>query len=250
LTLVKSEYLIVNEGDDYFTDPLKLQKQVDFLDKNTNFSICFHPVRVFFEDGSKKDEIFPSKKFRFGKSILDLNDLLNHNFIQTNSCVYKWRFGIKEKIEDFLPKNIMPGDYFLHLLHAQKGKIGYINEVMAEYRMHSAGIWYCKSKRILTYGMKILNFFLEVNKTIAQKSYGYRAKQLIPAARDIFSIYLKNRRYDEAMDILELVPEVADIIDSENKKISKLRKRIQILSIVCGFLAVIILFGSLYIFKF
>ena len=55
---ISAEYVALCEGDDYFTDPLKLQKQIDFLDKNKEYAICFHPVKVIHDNG-KKTEIFP-----------------------------------------------------------------------------------------------------------------------------------------------------------------------------------------------
>ena len=62
---INSEYVAICEGDDYWTDPHKLQKQVDFLDSHPDFSVCFHPVRVTWEDGREPDYIYPTKKQRF-----------------------------------------------------------------------------------------------------------------------------------------------------------------------------------------
>ncbi len=47
--------------DDYLTDKKKLQRQVDFLDAHPDFSICFHPVVVKFEDGSVPDYLYPKQ---------------------------------------------------------------------------------------------------------------------------------------------------------------------------------------------
>lgn len=137
---INSEYVILNEADDYFLDTIKLQKQVDFLDSNPDFSICFHPVIIKYEGVSRKDDIFPQEKLINNRN-LDLDYLLKFNFIQTNSCMYRWRFSNKEKITDIFPKNILPGDHFLHLLHAEVGKIGFIPDAMAVYRKWSGGIW-------------------------------------------------------------------------------------------------------------
>ena len=65
---IQGEYVINNEGDDYFSDPLKLQKQVDFLDSHPEYSICFHPVKVIWEDKSNQDYIFPEPKYRYNKA--------------------------------------------------------------------------------------------------------------------------------------------------------------------------------------
>jgi glycosyltransferase involved in cell wall biosynthesis len=138
---VKGEYVAFCEGDDYWTDPNKLQKQADFLDSHPDYSVCFHPVKVICDDNSHDSTIFPRPKFRFNKTTLTLEDLLKRNFIQTNSVMYRWRFG-NENIGEIFPKGILPADYFFHLLHAEKGKIGFISDVMGVYRKHRGGMWW------------------------------------------------------------------------------------------------------------
>ncbi len=49
----KGKYVAMCEGDDYWTDPYKLQKQVDFLEKNEEYSICFHKVKVWKQNKQK-----------------------------------------------------------------------------------------------------------------------------------------------------------------------------------------------------
>ena len=136
---VKSKYATICEGDDYWTDPYKLQKQVDFLEAHPDYSICFHPVKVIWEDKSNPDSIFPTPKKRFNKTTLFLSDLLKCNFIQTNSVMYRW--CLKNKL-DLIPEGILPGDWYIHLLHAREGKIGFLPDVMAVYRKNNGGIWY------------------------------------------------------------------------------------------------------------
>lgn len=136
---INAKYVALCEGDDYWTDPLKLQKQVDFLDAHPECSICFHPVTVKYENKIRPDSIFPAEKMLQGKTILEFDDLLKCNFIQTNSVMYRWRFYQKPLAS--IPENILPGDWFLHLLHAQVGKIGFLPDVMSVYRRNSSGIW-------------------------------------------------------------------------------------------------------------
>ncbi|GHV21159.1 hypothetical protein FACS189494_06150 [Spirochaetia bacterium] len=197
LSCAHSKYVIINEGDDYFTDPQKLQKQVDFLETHPECSICFHPVQVIYEDEPSKIEIFPVPNQRFDKTYLTLDDLLKHNFIQTNSCMYHWRFT-DEDISNVFPKDILPGDWYLHLLHAQIGNIGFLDEVMSVYRKHSGGIWYDSYKDLeglfLKNGSKMLAFYDNVCKNIAPNPNDYINNRLLPSFEHIVNIHINHKR--------------------------------------------------------
>lgn len=129
----EGDYIALCEGDDYWTDPQKLQKQVDFLEAHPTYAVCFHPVSVVFEDKVKKNVIYPILN---DDIVLDVDELLKWNFIQTNSVVYR------RQQYNAIPDYILPLDWYLHLFHAQFGKIGYIDEVMSVYRRHEAGLWW------------------------------------------------------------------------------------------------------------
>ena len=133
LPLVKSKYIAICEGDDYFNDNLKLQRQADFLDAHPDHSICFHPVNVVTENSTHK-RVFPSMN-QVEKGI-NFETLLKCNFIQTNSVMYR-RIGYAELSQ----ANFMPSDWYLHIYHARVGKIGFLEKAMASYRRHSAGVW-------------------------------------------------------------------------------------------------------------
>lgn len=165
--LVNGEYLALCEGDDYWIDEYKLQKQSDFLDKNQEYTICFNRSKIIFENNEKKELYMPALDFKGAYSI---EELLKSNFISTNSVMYK-RQNYKNMRTDLLPQ-----DLYMHLFHAQFGKIGFINEVMSVYRRHSEGIWWAshsnrmdevyKKQHMMLAGFydEMLNMFSETPK--------------------------------------------------------------------------------------
>jgi glycosyltransferase involved in cell wall biosynthesis len=194
----KTEYVAICDGDDYWTDKTKLQRQVDFLDKNPKFSICFHRVKVVYEDNSKPSYIYP--KYSYFKMLLKKNIkfLLKENFMQTNSIVYRWRF-VDSNVREVIPNNICPGDWFLSLLHAQIGKIGFINRCMSVYNRNSGGIFTSsQSDEIdLKYGIENFNFYYLVYKTIAKGDKKYYNKSVLRYLFRILIVYLKNKQFEK-----------------------------------------------------
>ncbi|UXA04217.1 glycosyltransferase [Mycobacterium sp. SMC-2] len=134
LSLARGDYIALCEGDDFWTDPLKLSKQVTFMDQHPNTAVCFHPVRVMWDDGSAKDTKFPPVYLRGNLSV---DALILMNFIQTNSVVYR-----RLERYDGIPADVMPLDWYLHVRHAVHGEIAMLPETMAVYRRHSQGMWH------------------------------------------------------------------------------------------------------------
>lgn len=129
---VRGEYVALCEGDDFWTDPTKLARQVELLDSRPDLGLCFHPVRILDEQAPEDDLRFPDP----GESTeWTVERLLSRNFIQTNSVMYRRR--------DYadLPTDAMPLDWFLHLFHARAGGIGFLDRPMATYRRHAGGVW-------------------------------------------------------------------------------------------------------------
>ena len=135
LASCRGEYIAVLDGDDYFTSPHKLQKQVDFLDARPDCMICFHNVTAVYEDTSRDPEnLCPADQ----PEITDIEQLLWGNFIPSCSIMYR-REPVVQIPDWFLTAKV--GDWPLYIFKAQHGKIGYLNEVMAAYRVHQGGVW-------------------------------------------------------------------------------------------------------------
>ena len=226
LPLVQGEYVAVCEGDDYWTDLHKLQKQVDWLDAHPESSICFHPVVVHFEDGSRPDSIYPSPKdcpdgFTF-------KGLLRHNFIQTNSVVFRWKLKGKE---NEVPTDITPRDWFTNLLHAEKGPIGFLPEAMGVYRRHSGGVWWNSSDApdafYLRNGFRHLAFYKAV-----RERFGYDNPCAIDLAAHTVAAELRAGNVAQAKKIVETYPEyvqgaLESLAERDNleRKLARARRR-------------------------
>lgn len=192
---VQGKYVALCEGDDYWTDPYKLQKQVDFLEAHPEYSGCFHSVKIIWEKGEKKDSIYPSKSKMRGKKFVTKEDLLHCNYIQTNSVVYRWRF-VEEDIKDHFPDKILPGDLWMHLLHAQVGNIAFLPDVMAVYRKNEGGIWFDEKLKRIRYGLNIIKFQYNVWKTFTDSSDEYLNNKVLPFMKEISDIYYENQMFD------------------------------------------------------
>ena len=126
----KGKYIALCEGDDYWTDPCKLQKQVDFLEKNSDFNICF--TRVF----KLLDQEIVELDFNNIKTEFTLNDLYK-DFIPIITCSVLMRnFELPKWI-----KNINIVDIAIFTACSNKSKIKLLNEFTSVYRIHNNGIW-------------------------------------------------------------------------------------------------------------
>jgi glycosyltransferase involved in cell wall biosynthesis len=130
------EYIALLDGDDYWTSPDKLQKQADFLDNHPECSMCFHNAKIFHEtEGREGRNWTPPTQ----KEISTLEDIWMGNFIAT--CSTMFRRGAIPEIPAWYDDMFPITDWPLHILHAERGHIGYINEVMGVYRDHPGGYY-------------------------------------------------------------------------------------------------------------
>lgn len=186
----RTTYAALCDGDDYFTDPLKLQKQVDFLESRPHCSLCFHPVKVVFENGDQPG-IFPPLNM-LPRGVRDeyyLADLLRCNMIQTNSVVYRWRF--RDGMPEWFRPELCPGDWYWHLLHAEMGKIGFLPELMSVYRRHKNALYkHSFVNRIehrRSFGMEELATYQAVNEHFQGRYFS----RLANLANGVFADFLQ-----------------------------------------------------------
>lgn len=152
LSNLEGKYIAALEGDDYWTDPLKLQKQVNFLESNPDYVLCFHQVNVLKTDGSIVDD-FITKVPENYETIETLARL--GNYIHTPSVVF--RNVLKEFPFEFEQSPI--GDYFLYMMLVEHGKLKCLKEKMCVYR-EGVGIWSQKNEYFKNFNTAYLHALL------------------------------------------------------------------------------------------
>jgi len=150
------QYVALLEGDDYWTAPHKLQKQADFLDTHPDHAICFACTLAFDEDNHRKPYCIPAPEYR--RSTLTTEDLLRCNSIAT--CSVMFRNGLVGSFPDWF-FSLRMGDWPLHIMNAQHGKVGYIDELMAAYRIHGSS--YYSSSDMITNLLSNVSFYKAIN---------------------------------------------------------------------------------------
>ena len=140
-------YIAMCEGDDCWTDPYKLQKQVDFLEANPDYSICFSAVEIRDELGWQ----WPDEKYfpPLSKTDFTIEDFIysDMNIIPTPTLMFR---NVLPSPTPAFFKNAIAGDLPIQLLVADKGKAKYFPEKTAVYRNHSGGV--TKSEENITRG--------------------------------------------------------------------------------------------------
>lgn len=135
--LIQGKYIALCEGDDYWTDPLKLEKQVGFLERNPDFSFSFHQVDLL-TNGIITPEIMPH-----APEIVDTKEviLIKSEFAKTQirTCSVLFRNTFNQPPE--WTQKSMHQDFVLFLHLATLGKGYYIKESMAVYRIHPQGVF-------------------------------------------------------------------------------------------------------------
>lgn len=134
LKLAEGTYIAPLDGDDYWTSPDKLQKQVDFMESHPTFSACFHNALITYEDGTPAHEVNPPDQ----KMVIGMDDLIGEEeiwFMATSAVMFK--NGLVHYPEWFLKST--SGDIPRYVILAKHGPIGYVPGTMSVYRKNKAG---------------------------------------------------------------------------------------------------------------
>ncbi|MEX2409823.1 MAG: glycosyltransferase [Candidatus Paceibacterota bacterium] len=157
------KYIALCEGDDYWTDPLKLQKQVMYLENNTEFSMCCTNYSEVDATGS----VLAYRGWNGNKT----NPIIDHKTILSD---YKPKLLTSMIRAEYLPKqypkellNIKNFDNVLFALITENGPAAFMDVVTGAYRIHGDGIWGEKSS--IEQNLMQIDTFEEMKKVFLKK---------------------------------------------------------------------------------
>lgn len=130
------KYIAVCEGDDHWIDPLKLQKQVDFMETHADYSMCFSDAEVIWEDD--KGVIRRPGFFKVETREFTGQDLLRAWVVPTASVLY--RNYNQEGLSAPTDKRFIYGDLVTFLWLASLGKVWCDAEKRVVYRRHPGSV--------------------------------------------------------------------------------------------------------------
>lgn len=136
----KGKYIAICDGDDYWTDENKLEKQLDHLETHPEISLCFHRTNILRNENSKLTVHSlpkPQPNYSFG-------DLIEHDlFVPSNSVIF---LNTIKKFPKWFYK-LPYGDIGIYFLVTRNANMGFLPEIMSIYRIHENGMWSQKDKK-------------------------------------------------------------------------------------------------------
>ena len=137
LNACNGKYIAVCEGDDYWTDPYKMQIQVDFLENHPEVSLCFTNSRVLYDETNE----FSNWPIPLANKYYTATEIMFDLVVPTCSVVFRNMIN-NDITSRLLNKNYLVGDLILWLSLAEFGKLYCLNEQMVVYRRNQSSVAY------------------------------------------------------------------------------------------------------------
>ena len=186
--MARGKYMAMCEGDDFWTDPDKLQTQVDFMESHPEYSLCGHAAYYAEENGN----LMTDKFFRLEKESGDLSmeEIINSWSMATSSLLY--RKSCRPEVVFPFQGNCINSDYATMVYLGLKGKVYYLDRLMSAYRICSNGSISQKMKTDNEYLKKRRLEFTEMLDRINEYTGGRYSDIITRRKRKtLFELYLK-----------------------------------------------------------
>lgn len=228
----QGKYIALCEGDDYWTDPLKLQKQYDLLESNPGVDICATSAKTE-RNGEIVGRVSPSSR----DTLFSLEEVIlgGGGFVATASIMY--RTNIREDSLPFF--KVLKLDYTTQIAGAIRGGMLYLAEDTCVYRLATVGSWTNRmsndSVKITAHTDRVKNMLMQLDVDTSGKYHDVIMKKI---KKNQFSIYIMQYDYNAicaeenkeffmemsaikrlTMRLGKITPKVADMIWERVKKV-------------------------------
>ncbi|MFD0701801.1 glycosyltransferase [Myroides pelagicus] len=199
----KGKYIAICEGDDYWTDTLKLQKQVDFLESNPDYNLVYTDAQYYTQKTGNLE-------LQRTQQIEGFEDLLVKNRIFTLTVCLR-KSLLEEYLQtDYLDLKGLPfGDYSIWLFAATRGKLKYMPFISSVYRILNESASHSKDLNKMIDFEEAVNtcrmYFLDKyykgdkekmkQKLLGSKAFSIIRMSLVNEREDIFRKYISDLKY-------------------------------------------------------
>ena len=187
----RGTYVALLEGDDYWTSPNKLQKQVDFLEAHPDFSMCFHNARVVYEGGESPPASHLMTQAQ--KAEFSLDDITRDWHIATGSVLY--RRALMLNLPTWVHDSVVVDLPLLSIL-ASRGRVGFLNEEMSVYRVNSGGVSQTAKKE--AYLLGLVGMYSQLDQHLAMTQHRNMMLKTADAYQALASTMNTHGRHREA----------------------------------------------------
>lgn len=168
LEQVKGKYIALLEGDDYWTDKNKLQKQFDFLENNPQYVACFHNAWI--------ENTIENTKYEY-HNWKDSREVTSKEVIEIGGYVFPTAALMFRSTSKFIQLNkYVAGDLAMALDLLSQGKFYFIKDYMSVYRRHENGVYsglLKDAKRFQNFEESVIVLIKEKQKLFSNEYYDY-----------------------------------------------------------------------------